>query len=449
MVNNNLTKQAQAMIVVRECIKFINADDELVETFTIKEYAGKILCEASNGYIQALGADTKSIDGFRSYLGSIDEYHAHKTDQMYKLLVDGTKQLPESLISVITTSGFDLNSPCFELYEYCKNVVAGAVIDETQFVFITEMDKGDDPFDEKNWPKSNPLWTEQGLESLRTFAIKAKSMGGREEMNFLTKSLNMWVDFADSSYIKASDWKECGSTQSLKDFLLEHPEAQCYAGLDLSSGGDLTSLALVFVYSVDGQRKYYVYSHSFIPEKRVLDHEQSDKVPYRMWIRQGLLTVTQTLMGVKTDYKYIISHLKDLIEEFKINLQMICYDPHNASAFLSDLEELGYPTLMVTQSARNLNDPTTDFALEVEAKNVVYDENNHLLTWSVVHAKVIYNSFKEKKIEKNVAIERIDAIDAIIDAWKMAMTGEISVIYQEMVDEYLEFLGWQDVTTGK
>ena len=435
------TKSEQAKIVLKECEKFINADFDLSETFNVKMYKGEIECNLTNSVIKALGKDSKSIDGFRTFFGSIDEYHAHKDDQMYKLLQTGTKQMRESLISVITTSGFNLNSPCFQLYEYCKQVLAGVVVDETQFVFITEMNKDDDPYCEENWKKSNPLWTEEGLESMRTFATKAKAMGGSEEMEFFTKSLNMWVDFGDSVYIGSSYWKICSSEMELAEFLEKYPDVTCYIGLDLSSGGDLTSLALVFVYSENGVRKYYIYSHSFIPSKRVREHELTDKIPYRMWINKGLLTVTETLAGIKTDYKYIIAHLKDLIEKYNLNIQMICYDPHNASAFLYDLESLGYQNVLITQSAKNLNDPTSDFSLEVKAGNVQYDSQSHLLTWSVVNSKTVRNSFKEIKIDKESASNRIDPVDAVICAWKMAMRGEVADI-KEITSNYLEMMGW-------
>ena len=55
------------------------------------------------------------------------------------------------------------------------------------------------------------------------------------------------------------------------------------------------------------------------------------------WIEKGLVTVTETLGGIKTDYKYIIKYLEDLVKEYDLKPQLICYDPHNASAFLSDL----------------------------------------------------------------------------------------------------------------
>lgn len=420
------TKELQARIVLKECLKFINADTELAGTkyepglFTVKDYANKIICNLTNGEIRALGRDTNSIDGFRPYFASVDEYHKHKDNQMYKLLSDGQKKLKQCLTSVITTAGFDINSPCYELYEYCKLILAGVHADETQFVFICELDKDDDIWDEMNWPKANPLWTEQTLESLRADAIKAQQMQGAELRNFMTKSLNRWVQFADSQYMNMEHWKACASDTTIEDM----EGGECYLGLDLSSGGDLTSGSLEFPINDGPDRKFYIHSHSFIPAARVAEHVKTDNAPYDMWIMEGLLTQTETLGGVKTDYKYIIQYYKDLINKHNFKLKGIAYDPHNADAFLSDLEEFGVDVVEIVQSARSLNDATVDFRLEVEAGNVIYDRRNKLLTWSMANAKTTSNSFGEIKIDKdpNAKTKRIDPIDAVIDSHKLTLS---------------------------
>ncbi|WMT42842.1 terminase large subunit [Paenibacillus sp. D2_2] len=440
------TKQAQAWIVAKECVKFINADPELSGTkyeaglFTIKEYVNKILCNLTNGEIVALGRDTESIDGFRPYFGSVDEYHKHKTNQMYKLLVDGTTKLKQCLISVITTAGFDLNGPCYDLYQYCKKILAGVIDDETQFVYISELDRNDDVWDEKNWGKANPLWTDQTLISLRSAAIKAKEMQGEELRNFYTKSLNEWVQFADNQYMNLEHWKNCESDMTIEDVR----GGECYLGLDLSSGGDLTSGVLEFPLNIDGERKYFVHSHSFIPAKRVAEHVKTDHAPYDMWIKAGLLTPTQTLGGVKTDYKYILSYYKELIDKYDLQLKGIAYDPHNADAFLSDLDEtFGVDCVEIRQSARSLNDATVDFKLEVEAGNVIYNKGEKLLSWSVANAKTESNSFGEIKIVKGEPGKRIDPVDAIIDAHKLTLSMvETTIDITQATNDYLDMMGW-------
>lgn len=435
------TKQDQANIVLKEMIKFIESDEDLSECFKVKEYKNTIEALITNGVVRALGRDTESIDGFRSYLGIVDEYHKHPTNQMYKLLEGGTTKLKECLISVITTAGFDLNSPCYELYEDCCRLLEGGHKDDKQFVYIAQLDKDDDIWDSSNWIKANPLVArdEEGIETLATMASAAKRRGGSELRNFLTKHLNIWVQFTDSQYMNMEHWKKCASDLDLEDFRGK----ECYIGLDLSSGGDLTSLGAVFPYLKEEEKNYFIHSHSFIPKNRVAEHIKTDNAPYDIWVRDRLLTVTETLGGIKTDYKYIIAYLKRIVEEYELIVNVIAYDPHNADAFLHDLEELGYNSIMIVQSAKNLNDATVDFRLEVEAKNIQYNRKNQLLTWSIANAKTVSNSFGEIKIDKHLKEKRIDPIDAVIDAYKMAMKGEVGLnLSQYVTDENLDTWGW-------
>lgn len=434
------TKSDQAKIVLNEMIKFINSDEDLSEFFKVKEYDNTIIALNTNSIIRALGRDTKSIDGFRPLLGIVDEYHAHKNNQMYKLLEGGTRKMKQCLISVITTAGFELNCPCFKLYEYCKNILENVFTNDAQFVYIAEMDEEDDIWDYKNWIKANPLVCKdaEDLENLKKVGDSARDMGGDDLRDFLTKALNIWIQFTDDQYIKPKFWKECESERTLEDFRGQ----KCYAGLDLSSGGDLTSLALIFIYYVDGVKKYYIHSHSFIPKMKVEEHIKSDDAPYNLWIQNKLLTVTESLGGIKTDYKYIIKYLKNLIEKYDLKIEQLGYDPHNADAFLSDLEELGFDCIEIYQTHKWLNDPTEDFELEVRAKNIEYNKENELLSWSALNAKTVSNPNGEIKIDKDRRNKRIDPIDAIIDAYKLAFKEERLVNLNESVDKYLDMMGW-------
>ena len=76
---------------------------------------------------------------------------------MYKLLEGGIKKMKSALISVITTAGFDLKSPCYALYEYCVKVLKGIAHNDSQFIYIAQMDETDDMWTPKNWIKANPI----------------------------------------------------------------------------------------------------------------------------------------------------------------------------------------------------------------------------------------------------------------------------------------------------
>lgn len=427
------TKKEQALIVFNEIVKFIESDADLSECFKIHEHNSTIDCLLTRSKIKALSGDTKSIDGFRPYLGIVDEYHAHKDEQMYKLLEGGIKKMKSALISVITTAGFDLKSPCYELYEYCVKVLKGVSENDAQFIYIAQMNEDDDMWMPENWVKANPIleYDAEALQNMIPVAQTAKEMGGRTLRDFIVKQLNMWIQWTNDVYLKDMEvWNKGAVKKTLEDFR----KKKCYVGLDLSSGGDLTSLAIVFPFIQEGERRYFVHAHSFIPKARVQEHMKTDRVPYDLWIQQGLVEVTETMGGIKTDYKYILTYLQGIVKKYELDVQWICYDPHNASAFLADLEAMGYDSMSIAQSAKMLNDATVDFRLELMAGHVEHDGNG-AMKWSIANAKTTSNSFGEIKIDKEFRTERIDIIDAIIDAWVMAMKGEV----KPDANEFLEF----------
>lgn len=435
------TKADQARIVLKEIIKFINADNDLKELFDIKDYKSEITGKITSTVIRALGRDTHTIDGFRPYLGIVDEYHAHKDNQMYKLLKGGTRKLKQSLISVITTAGFNLNAPCYDLYKYCRRVLRGIDVNERQFIYIAQMDEKDDIWDPKNWIKCCPLTGKDPelVAAMQEDAHKAQSMGGAELRDFLTKALNIWVTNAETAFLDLAEWEKCGSERDLSDFAGK----QVIVGLDLSSGGDLTSYCLEFPYEDEesGDRRYFLHSQSFMPSHRLQEHmDLEDNAPYVIWQQQGLLTVTTAAGGIKTDYKTILSSLHDIVDKYQLDVMAIGYDPHNASAFLLDLEDFGCDLIEIKQSARSLNDATVDFQLEVKAHNMEYNKQNVLLTRSMNDAIISEpNSFGEIKIDKMLQKNRIDPCDAAICAHKIAMGADLETVdINDAVGAFLE-----------
>lgn len=438
------TKQDQANIVWDEVDKFIESDSDLMNLYKIRKYDRTITSLVTGTTIKAIGRDTKSADGFRSLLAVVDEYHAHPTNQMYKLMQDGQLAVDNALTIAITTAGFNLNGPCYEHYNFCKQVLAGNIQKDSLFIYIAELDKEDDVWDRNNWLKANPLqlWDDDTtvnsvkLARMAEKAIEAKEKQGDELVNFMTKSLNRWVTYTGGALLDLDKWHECASDKTLQDMR----GRECYLGIDLSSGGDLTSIALLFPLK---DNRVYIWSHSYMPELRLQEHIQTDDAPYGMWATQGLITLTSDMYGIKTDYKHIIADLGEIIKSYDLKVLDCGYDNHNAATFLADLESvLDCNLTEIKQSARSLNDPTIDFQLSVKACLVEYDKANSLLTWSAVNAVISQpNSFGEIKIDKMTQSKRIDPVDAIIDAWKLYFLNKTEVDYDNAADEWLKAMG--------
>lgn len=439
------TKKRQARLAWEEMSKFVTVDPDLGELFDVKDYKSTIIATETECTIEALSREAGLDDGFRAIYASIDELHQHKDNKIYKAIYNGTRSLLETLVSMITTRGDQLNSFCKEMDDYAIKVLEGLTTAEDFFIDIYCLDPGDDLWDERNWIKANPFLCldPERLETLRQDAQTARDMGGSDLRDFITKCLNMWVKNTDDQFIDPEAWQACGSERRLAQ-VVEAGHRDCWVGLDLSSGGDLTTLALEF--PLPGGR-YYIYSHSFMPRGRLEEHIETDLAPYDIWEQQGLITVTGGSTDYMNDYKFIVAHLAELRERFGLNFLGVGIDPHNAAGVMQDLEAFGCPVVTITQSARSLNDATVAVQLLTKGGQLEYDKANELLTWSMVNAAIVRNSFEEIKVDKKpgARFKRIDPVDAIIDAHALMLltTGGESIDYDSALEDYLSLMGWK------
>jgi phage terminase large subunit-like protein len=434
------TKKRQARLAWEEMSKFISIDPDLQELFDVKDYVSLIKDRQTNCTIEALSKESGLDDGFRSIFCSIDEIHQHKDNKIYKALYNGTRSLPETLVSMITTRGDNLNSFCKEMDDYCIKILNGNTTAEDFFVDIYCLDEKDDIWDPSNWVKANPFicapGNEELFETLKADAQTAKDMGGSELRDFMIKCLNLWVENRDCEFVDSEKFKNCGCDKTLEDFRGQH----CVVGLDLSSGGDLTTYSMEF----EDDDKYYFHSHSYMPRGRMLEHVQTDLAPYDLWEQMELITVTGGEMDFKNDYGFIIKELRELQEKYELTYDTIAVDPHNFDGIREQLENFACPVICVKQSCRSLNDATVDMQLLVKSEKIEYNSKNELLIWSFLNAQTVSNSFDEIKVDKRDGKrqKRIDPVDACIDAHSIFVGGKdkVAIDVKDALQSYLDAL---------
>jgi len=265
---------------------------------------GKIEHPKTQSKIEALSKDAgKTGDGFNPQCGIIDEYHAHKTSEIYDVLASGMAARAQPLMMIITTAGFELNNPAYRVeYDYVSRILDPNKVEQNEkyFVMINELDKDDDIKDERNWIKANPIVAanEHGLNYLRGELEVALAVPEKMR-NFMTKNMNIWVNMRENGYMDMQAWADCGS-----DEFPELKNRECYVGIDLSKTIDLTAASFIFPLD-DGS--FAVDSHGFMPEDTFHERMNTDKVPYDVWEKKNWLTTTD---GAVVDYDYIRAYIK-------------------------------------------------------------------------------------------------------------------------------------------
>lgn len=404
--------KGQARILYEGCMAMARKSPDISKRLKVRDY--KISHITRGGQLSALSKDTKNKDGLNPSGAIIDEYHAHPTSEIYDLLWSAWGQRAQALMTIITTAGFDVESPCHREYEYCKSILRGELENDRYFVVIRELDPEDDENDPKVWIKANPLRaaTAEGVQKLREQWEEAMTSRDPSKIrNWRVKNLNVWVHGGDASFMGdyLKDWDTYGVSR--EEFAKLTKDKMCLVGIDLSKRIDLTGAG--FVFQLDDGRMA-VCAQGFMPMETVQKHVQTDKKEYREWIRDGWVTATD---GAVTDYRMIQAFIQDKELENGWKVHEICFDPYNATHFASSLADDGYTCIEIRQGVQTLSEPTKLFRELVADGRIVHD-GSPVLKWCAGNAVQIQDSNENIKISKKYAndTKRIDLLAAVINA---------------------------------
>jgi phage terminase large subunit-like protein len=384
-----------------------------------------IMHEKSNSFFARMTEeDKKKGDGSNPQWVALDEYHAHPTAEYYDIATSGMKTREQPFLMIITTAGFELNHPCYkDEYRYVSNILNpdSEIDNDRYYVMINELDMDeegnliDDINDESCWVKSNPIIakTDVGLESIRDELQVAKDKPEKMR-DFLTKTMNVWVNQRACGYMNIAKWRACKKTKEI-----DIQGMDLIAGFDLSSIIDLTSTGLIFEF----EDFIYVKSKSFIPEETLFTKMKSDKVPYDRWIKQGHIIMTP---GASVDYKFMIEWLLEFVKNNGLNIKELCFDRYLANRLMPELAEDGYTVVEIPQGIPTLGEPTKDFRAKVYDKKIIHDDDP-VLNWAIGNAvttggkKYGINKVGDKNenfmLDKSKSIDRIDPIAAILNGY--------------------------------
>ncbi len=400
------TKKDQARIIFDEAKNMVNASPELRKLLSV--YRNNLSFDNQLSKFEPLSADSETLDGLNVHLGLIDEFHAHKNSGVYDILDSAKGARSQPIIGAGTTAGKNPNCYCKQRYDYYKNILKGTIENEDTFIYIAELDDGDDWTDKSVWIKANPnLGISVKMQDMLNMCETAKNLVTAQN-EFKCKKLNMWVS-STTSWANMQSWKKCPQHISKNDLLGK----RCYAGCDLAMRNDLASVTLEFSLD-DGY--YAALSHSFIPEDRVYENSRRDNIDYQAWIDAGYITPTP---GSVVDFDYIEEHIRKQAELY--DLVEVCVDPWNATQFMSHLIDDGFRVVEVRMGYRTLSEPTKDLEGIILNHKIIH-YNDPLLAWAVGNVVVQSDENMNIRPVKSKSSNKIDPAMALIIAHTRAYT---------------------------
>lgn len=402
-------KLDQARIVYDNFYEIVRKEPELKDIS--KKRRADIYIDETNSSVKPIAFSAKKSDGYNPHGVINDEFASWIGDKglkQYEVMKSAVGARRQALIFSISTAGYEDNGIYDELLARGTAWLKGSSQENRLlpiFYMIDDPDKWDDIEELK---KANP---NMGVSVPETFfldeiAVAYGSLSKKGE--FLTKYCNVKqnssVAWWEAKYITAA--MEGAEELTLEDF------HRCYAvgGVDLSKTTDLTAASVL----IERDGIIYAFCQFFMPAAQLRHLQERDGVPYDIFVKRGVLT----LSGENAvDYRDIFQWYVDLVQKYKIYVQQIGYDRYSAIYLVNDLKEFGFHVDDVNQGY-NLSPVIDEFEGVVKDGKFRIAGKNDLLAAHLLNVALKNDS--ETRKNKPVKIEQrahIDGAVSVLDAW--------------------------------
>lgn len=450
------TKEKQAHLLFDE-IKRCREKSPALKNYC-QAFQRRITFPSTQSYMDVLGSDSDTQDGFNPHFIVRDELHAWRERHrgLAEKLDTGFGARRQPLMMTITTAGDDKSCIWIEDHEYAvrtvESVITGDIVDDSLFAFMANLDmqetpcfrcKGkqcpwcggtgiipkDDPFDEGVWIKANPnLGISVKLDQMRKAANEAKNKPTALN-KFLRYNCNVRVSALDK-LISAEAWNAC------KGELSDWSSAdRIHGGVDLGRSNDMAGTAILARFDMVDDAgapfsRYEIQSNAWTCEDRDED-VQTPQVAN--WVREGLL---EECSGDQV----LFSDIEDwIVSQSAIHgVRTWAYDPAFGPMLGQRLQEVhGLKVFPFSQNPFRYNAPTRHLErllTEVHIVNgnevrALCHDGDPVLAWMMTNLIVRKNAKDEWMPDKGSSQQKIDiAVSVLMALSECCYSGEGSSV---------------------
>ena len=459
----------QAKILFNDAVSMVEQSPDLESRITMSGGPGRRYNMAwlrTSSFFKPLSRSAgKSGSGLRPHFGLADEMHEHPNRDAVEMIERGFKFRRQPLLAMITNSGTDRNSICWEEHEHAVRVAAGnpdakdddpaylgIPIDDTTFSFVCSLDPGDDPLNDRScWAKANPLLGVTITEDyLADVVAQAKAIPGKLN-GILRLHFCVWTD-AEAAWMTRAVLEPC-----LADFdPAIHHGKRVSQGLDLSQSRDITAKACVVetgsvpvTVIVEGEPvvvekpTYDAWIEAWTPGDTLAARAARDKAPYEVWVREGHL---QAPPGQSIRFDHVAQSLADDDRDFDIG--MVGYDRYAFRRFEEEVHQLGLAIDFVEhpQGGTKKGKPTPAMIAAAKAEGKEPEglwmpgslraleeamlerrirlKTNPVLISAIMSAVTDQDRWENRWLAKERAANKIDAAVALVMALGVAMAPQ-------------------------
>ena len=358
-----------------------------------------------------LSYSTSRMDGRLPNAFVADEVGALPNSYPIEAMRSGQLNIKNKLGCIISTKYPTANNPFEDEVNYAKRVLDGLEEDETVFALLYE------PDNTKNWTtddlilkQGNPvaleipeIWADLLKKRARAIAIES----ARE--NFLTKHCNIiYQGVGTEAFVDINDLLQCKVNK------IDWTGRTLYVGVDLAMTNDNCAVGIV----AEEEGKILADAIAFIPEGRIDEKTQIEKVDYRAFIN----AMKCIACGNKTvDYGVIEDFVFNIEKKYGVKIKALGYDRFNALSSAQKWESgdgggvPGINCIQIRQHSDTLHPPTKLLYEKITNKEFEYEENK-LLEINFENSRCVYDTNLNRYVNKKKSNGKIDMVMALINA---------------------------------
>jgi phage terminase large subunit-like protein len=385
----------QAAVVFELARKMVELSPELSRLVRIQPSGKRLIGIARNVLYRALAAEGKTAHGLSPILAILDEVGQviGPTDKFITAITTAQGAYQNPLLIAISTQA-PTDADMFSTWIDAQVAAPDPRVVCHVYAAPEDCDMGD----KKAWAAANPaLGIFRSLDDVAKQAKAAVDMPANEP-EFRNLILNQRVE-AVSPFVPRSVWEANGAAPGDMEGL------KVWAGLDLSSVNDLTSLEAV-------DETGGVHSAFWLPKHGLAEKSRKDKVPYDLWEKQGFLNTTP---GKAIEYEFVAEYLRGFFDRYDV--QALGFDRYNMKFLKPWLEKAGFSEAELEkfiefgQGTASMTPALREFETRLLQSKLRHG-NHPILNMCSANAKVIGDS-GARKFDKKHNRGRIDGMVAL------------------------------------
>ncbi|MDT3388094.1 MAG: phage terminase family protein [Bacteroidota bacterium] len=357
----------------------------------------------TNSLIEIRPMKIDKLQGLRSKYNTIDEWLSGKiSEDVIGAIEQGASKVQDYVIISTSSEGTVRNGVGDTIKMELVDILRGDYEDPHSSIWYYRLDDVQEVNQPEMWMKANPnIGATVSYDAYQRGVALAEAQPTKRN-DILAKRFGIPVEgftyfFTYEDTIPHQRQNFDGMTAAL--------------GADLSQGDDFTAFTFLFPL---GEHGFGVKTLSFVSAQRVAKLPQATQLKYEEFVKEGTLIIKDSTV---LDMDEVFDDLDDFILEHNYDISAFGYDPYNATHFAERwaTENSSFGMVRVRQGARTESAPLGELKHLAEARELIFDEQ--LMMFAMGNAIAIEDNNGNYKLSKQRAIEKIDNVAALLDAW--------------------------------